>query len=77
VYLVASPFEDRGAAHGVRVLRAVVNDAPEALRGVAHAAREGFYRPLVSHSVPLLDVAAAHAALENGQVQRGRIVFEH
>lgn len=77
VYLVAAPFEDRGAAHGVKVVRAVVSDAPEALRGVAHAAREGFYRPLVSHSVPLSEVAAAHAALENGQVQRGRIVFEH
>ena len=59
------------------MVRAVVSDAPEALRGVAHAAREGFYRPLVSHSVPLSEAAAAHAALENGQVQRGRIVFEH
>jgi NADPH:quinone reductase-like Zn-dependent oxidoreductase len=77
VYLVAAPFADRGAEFGVRVLRAMVTDAPEVLRGVAHVAREGIYRPLVSRTLPLRDAALAHAELESGRVQRGRIVFEH
>lgn len=77
VYLVAAPFVDRGAEHGVTVLRALVTDAPEVLRGVARAARDGIYRPLVSHTLPLPEAARAHAMLEAGQVHLGRVVFEH
>jgi NADPH:quinone reductase-like Zn-dependent oxidoreductase len=77
VYLVAAPFVDRGAEHGVQVRRAVVSDAPEVLQAVARLAAEGTYRPLVARTVPLADAAQAHAALESGQVSRGRLVFEH
>lgn len=77
VYLMARPFEDRGAEHGVRVLRARVSDAPEALQAVAHLASEGVYRPLVAQEMPLPLAVAAHAALEAGEVRRGRVVFTH
>lgn len=77
VYLVAQPFEDRGAEHGVRVLRAMVTDAPEALQGVAQLADEGTYRPLVARVMRLTEAAAAHAALEAGEIRRGRVVFTH
>ncbi|MDP3519552.1 MAG: NADP-dependent oxidoreductase [Hydrogenophaga sp.] len=77
VYLVAAPFEDRGAEHGVRVLRALVTDAPGVLRGIAHVAREGFYRPLVSRCLPLREAALGHTLLEAGQVRLGRVVFAH
>jgi NADPH:quinone reductase-like Zn-dependent oxidoreductase len=77
VYLVAQPFEDRGAEQGVRVLRAMVTDAPDALQGVARLAAEGTYRPLVAMEMPLALTATAHAALEAGEIRRGRVVFTH
>lgn len=75
VYLVAQPFEDQGAAHGVEVVRAPVTDAPEALQATARLAADGICRPLVAAVWPLSRAAAAHAALESGAVRRGRIVF--
>lgn len=77
VYLMAQAFEDRGAEYGVRLLRAVVNDAPETLQAVARLAEQGVYRPLVAREMPLSQAAAAHAALESGEVRRGRVVFMH
>ena len=77
VYLVAAPFEDRGAEHGVRVLRAMVTDAPEVLRGVAQSAAQGIYRPLVAQTLALGEAARAHDALESGRVRLGRVVFIH
>lgn len=77
VYLVAAPFEDRGAQHGVKVLRAMVGDGPQVLQAVADAANRGLYRPLVSQVMPLQEAARAHEALEAGRVHRGRIVFDH
>lgn len=77
VYLVAAPFQNRGAEHGVRVLRALVTDAPEVLSGVARLAAQGIYRPLVADTLPLHHAPQAHAALESGTVTRGRLVFLH
>ena len=77
VYLMAEAIQDRGVEHGVRVVRAVVTDAPDAIQAVAHLASTGVYRPLVARQMPLADAAAAHAALEAGGVRRGRVVFLH
>lgn len=77
VYLVAAPFEDQGAQYGVKVLRAMVSDAPQVLQAVADAAGRGLYRPLVAQVMPLQEAARAHEALEAGRVHRGRIVFDH
>ncbi len=77
VYLMAAPFEDRGAQFGVKVLRAMVSDSPQVLQAVADAARRGEYRPLVSQVMPLQEAARAHELLEAGGVHRGRIVFDH
>lgn len=76
VYLVAAPFVDQGAAHGVRVTRAMVTDAPEAMAAVAQAAAQGVYTPLVARVLPLAEAAKAHALLDAGQVTRGRVVLD-
>ncbi len=75
VYLMAAAFKDRGTEHGVRVLRAQVADAPDAMQAVARLASQGIYRPLVSREMPLADAAAAHAAMEAGEIRCGRVVF--
>jgi NADPH:quinone reductase-like Zn-dependent oxidoreductase len=77
VYLVAAPFVDHSAAWGVGLRRAMVTDAPEAMARVAERAQAGIFLPLVSQTLPLRDAAAAHAAMENGEVHLGRIVFAH
>jgi NADPH:quinone reductase-like Zn-dependent oxidoreductase len=77
VYLVAAPIVEQGARWPVRVLRACVTDAPDALKGVADLAAQGIYRPLVAGRLPLHDAARAHAAMENGEVTRGRLVLEN
>lgn len=77
VYLVAAPIADQGEQWPVRVLRACVTDAPHALQGVADLATRGIYRPLVAGRMPLHDAARAHAAMENGEVTRGRLVLEN
>lgn len=77
VYLMADAIQDRGVEYGVRVVRAMVTDAPDALQAVAHLASTGTYRPLVARQMPLANAAAAHAALEAGDIRRGRVVFLH
>ena len=77
VYLVAAPFVDHSSAWGVGLRRAMVTDAPEAMARVAERAQAGIFLPLVSQTLPLRDAAAAHAAMENGEVHLGRIVFAH
>ena len=77
VYLKAEAFEDRGLEHGVRVQRAMVTDSPDALQAVAQLASQGIYRPLVAREMPLSQAATAHAALEAGEIRRGRVVFTH
>lgn len=77
VYLMADAFEDRGVEHGVRVLRAMVTDSQDAMQAVAQLASQGIYRPLVACEMPLSEAAAAHAALEAGEIRRGRVVFRH
>lgn len=77
VYLMAEAFEDRGSEHAVRVVRAMVTDSPDALQAVAQLASEGIYRPLVAREMQLSEAAAAHTALEAGEIRRGRVVFQH
>lgn len=77
VYLMAAPFIDRSAEHGVVLLRAHVSDAQEVLQEVSHLAHAGVYRPLVSRSMSLHEAGSAHAALESGSVRCGRIAFDH
>lgn len=76
VYLTAAPIVDRGSAFGVRVSRAVVADSPHVLAAVLRAAEEGIFRPQVAAVLPLANAAQAHAALEDGQVTRGRLVLD-
>lgn len=77
VYLVATPFTDRSTEHGVRLLRAHVSDAQEALNTVRELAHTGVYRPLVSSCMPLQAAGSAHTQLESGGVRCGRITFDH
>lgn len=76
VWLVAAPIRDRGAEFGVRVQRAMITDAPEALRQVASLAQSGVLTPTVGQAYPLARAADAHALLESGRAPRGRIVLD-
>lgn len=77
VYLVAEPFTDRSAEHGVRLLRAHVSDAQAVLNTVRQLAHTGVYRPLVSGTMPLQEAESAHTRLESGGVRCGRLTFDH
>lgn len=76
VYLTAAPIVDQGSVLGVRVTRALVSDRPEVLAAVAGLATEGIFRPRVAGVFSLRDAPRAHAALEGGQVTRGRLVLD-
>jgi NADPH:quinone reductase-like Zn-dependent oxidoreductase len=76
VYLTAAPIIDRGAEFGVRVTRAAITDRPGVLAAVAQLAAQGIFRPAVARVYPLAQAALAHAALESGQVTRGRVVLD-
>ncbi|MCA1324448.1 NADP-dependent oxidoreductase [Herbaspirillum sp. alder98] len=76
VWLVAAPIRERGDEFGVRVQRAMITDAPEALQQVASLAQLGVLTPTVGQSFPLARAADAHALLESGQAPRGRIVLD-
>ena len=76
VYLVAAPIVDRGIAFRVTVTRAMVSDQPLALMAVAQAAEQRVFQPRVAGVFSLRDAAKAHAALEAGQVTRGRLVLD-
>ncbi len=76
VYLVAAPIVDRSNEFGVRLSRAMISDKPQVLAAVAQAAQQGILQPRVAGVYPLADAALAHAALESGQVTRGRLVLD-
>lgn len=76
VYLTAAPIVDRGAEFGVTVTRALITDRPEVLAEVGRLATQGVLRPRVAGVYALDDAARAHAALESGQVTRGRLVLD-
>lgn len=76
VYLVAAPIVDRGAEFGVAVKRVMVADQPLVLMAVAQAAEQRVFQPRVAGVYSLRDAAKAHAALESGQVTRGRLVLD-
>src|SRR5450830_985784 len=76
VWLMAAPVTDRADDYGVRVTRALISDQQEGLQAVAALAQQGILQPRVSEVLPLAQAAAAHAALEQGVVTRGRLVLE-
>ena len=76
VYLTAAPIVDRAAEFGVTVTRAMITDRPEVLADVAQLATQGVLRPRVAGTYALDNAARAHAALESGQVTRGRLVLD-
>ena len=76
VWLVAAPIRERGEEFKVRVVRAMIDDAPECLRAVAKLAEERVWVPTVGQCFPLAEAARAHALLESGKAARGRIVLD-
>ena len=76
VYLTAAPITDLSAQYGVRTSRALITDARHVLLAVAGLASQGVLQPRVAASYALTDAARAHAALEAGQVTRGRVVLD-
>jgi NADPH:quinone reductase-like Zn-dependent oxidoreductase len=76
VYLTAAPITDLSAQCGVRTSRALITDAQRVLQAVADLASQGVLRPRVAARFSLADAAGAHAALEAGQITRGRAVLD-
>lgn len=75
IWLIAAPFEDRAAAHGVSIRQAEIHDDPQVLAKVVELAAEGLLNAQVSQTLPLQDAAEAHRLLEAGVNSRGRIVL--
>ena len=76
VYLLAEPFEDCSAAHGVDLRQAIIHDDRSALERVVALAAAGAVVPQVSRILKLAEAARAHELIEAGQNSRGRIVLE-
>jgi NADPH:quinone reductase-like Zn-dependent oxidoreductase len=76
VYLTALPIVDQGTAFGVRVSRAMISDRQAVLAAVAELSAQGILQPRVAGVYSLAHAAQAHAALEAGQVTRGRLVLD-
>ncbi len=76
VYLTAAPITDLSAQYGVRTSRAMITDARHVLLAVVALASQGVLQPRVAASFALVDAARAHAALEAGQITRGRVVLD-
>tara|TARA_R110000787_G_scaffold81770_3_gene177132 strand:- start:149 stop:1093 length:945 start_codon:yes stop_codon:yes gene_type:complete len=75
VWLIAAPFEDRSAEHGVDLRQAMIVDDAATLAAVVDLAANGHIRPLVSRTLPLDRAAEAHRILEAGENSRGRLVL--
>ena len=75
VYLTAAPIVERSSEFDVQVTRAMIADAPHAIKAVAQLADAGVLRPQVAGVYALGAAADAHDALENGRVTRGRLVL--
>lgn len=76
VYLTAAPITDLSTQYGVRCSRAMITDARHVLLAVADLASQGVLQPRVAATFALADAARAHAALEAGQITRGRVVLD-
>jgi NADPH:quinone reductase-like Zn-dependent oxidoreductase len=76
VWLVAAPIIDRSVQYGVRVSRALITNSRQQLQQVVNLAAQEVLRPRVAQVMPLTEAAAAHAALEQAMITRGRLVLE-
>ena len=76
VYLVAAPFEDLSAEHGVVLKRAMIHDRIETLETVMDLAAKGVLKPQVGGVFPLVQCADAHRLVESGKQTRGRVVIK-
>lgn len=76
VWLIAAPFEDVSAAHGVDCRQAVIHDRRETLERLAERVATGILKPQVSRRLPLSAAAEAHEILEGGVNSRGRLILE-
>ncbi len=76
VYLTAAPITDLSAQYSVRTSRALIADSRHVLQAVVDLASQGVLQPRVAASFALIDAARAHAALEAGQITRGRVVLD-
>jgi NADPH:quinone reductase-like Zn-dependent oxidoreductase len=74
VCLVAAPFEDEGAAHGVTVKVAQVFPDPDALAQLVELAATGIVKPIVGKTFAFGEFAEAHRLSERGH-GRGKIVL--
>ena len=75
VWLIAAPFEDRSAEHGVDLRQAMIVDDAATLAAVVDLAAKKHIRPLVSRVLPLDRASEAHRILEAGENSRGRLVL--
>lgn len=74
-WLIAAPFEDVSAAHGVEARQVAVRDDRAVLQAVIDLAGAGELSPLVAGTVTPGAVAEAHRRIEAGEVTRGRLVL--
>jgi NADPH:quinone reductase-like Zn-dependent oxidoreductase len=75
VWLTAAPITDRGAAHGVRVTRAMIADDAVAVAEVLALAARGVLRAQIADRLPLDRLAEAQRRLAAGEVTRGRLIL--
>ena len=75
VFLLAEPFVDCSAEHGVELRQAVIDDDKSLLEKVVALAADGAITPQVSRVMALSDAAEAHRVMESGRNSRGRIVL--
>jgi NADPH:quinone reductase-like Zn-dependent oxidoreductase len=76
VYLHADPIEDKGAAYGVTVVNAVIDNRAAVLDAVCRLAEQGVFAPKLGKVLPLAAGAEAHRLLETHAIKRGRVVLE-
>lgn len=74
-WLVAAPFEDESAEHGVRCDRVVVRDDRSVLQAVMDEAAEGRLEPWIAGELRPDEIRAAHRRIEAGEVSRGRLIL--
>lgn len=75
VCLLAEPFKDQSAVHGIRLSFAKIHDRPETLLAVTTLARSGVLKPQIADILPLEQAVEAHRRIEAHSVSRGRIVL--
>ncbi len=76
VCLIAKPYEDQSAEHGVRVSRPMIHDSKRVLQAVMDLASNGALKAQIAGHLPLEQASEAHRRLEANSVSRGRIVLD-